>query len=56
MIRERLFFCRANTPVDEMPDFHTVYHRIKITKHDEDYTNVELREVAEARYSPLPAI
>ena len=54
LIRERLFFCRANTPVDDMPDFHTIDHRIEITKHDEDYTNVELRELAAARYFTLP--
>ena len=39
-----------------MPDFHFIEHRIVITEHDEDFTNVELREIAHARYSTLPTI
>ena len=45
--------CRAKKPVN-LPDNHFIDHRIEITKHDKDYTNVELHEFAVARNSQLP--
>jgi len=47
------FLCRAKKPVN-LPVDHFIDHRIEITNHDKDYTNVELHEKAVARYSQLP--
>jgi len=44
---------KAKKPFN-LPDYHFIDHHIEITKHDKDYTNVELHEKAVARYSPLP--
>nr|BDF83301.1 fluorescent protein DiLiFP570 [Diadumene lineata] len=37
----------------KLPENHFVDHRIVMTKHDKDYTNVEQAEVAVARNSPF---
>jgi len=44
---------KAKMPVT-LPEYHFIDHRIEITKHNKDYTNVEVHEKAVARYSLLP--
>ena len=38
-----------------LPDYHYVDHRIDILGHDNDYSDVDLHAIAEARYSMLPS-
>ena len=52
-----LFLRRAMNPaalaVIKCPGFHYADHRLEITKHDADYTNVERQEFSIARHSPM---
>ena len=52
-----LFLRRAMNPaalaVIKCPGFHYADHRLEITKHDADYTNVEHQEFSKARHSPM---